>query len=237
MVILEADAHDAQALEAFIAQNVHQESLTVITCPSVVELAKYLADGHVISALFADVWLGGYDSGIARGIEVVQKYRRYFPHAQVIYMAEMAHYTAQIYDTEHAYFLAKPFSQEGVNAALACALQGISQNMHNSLPVKIGTTVRLVKYSDILYIESQRRKLRIHTHTEAIDIYGSLAAVAAALPDQFIQCHKSFIVNLDYAVELEKEGFVMASGAKVAVSQTKRKYARQCFMRYLSVDL
>ena len=68
-------------------------------------------------------------------------------------------------------------------------------------------------------------------------MYGSLTAMAAALQWQFVQCHKSFIVNLEYAVELRKEGFVMASPDKIAVSQTKRKEARRSFTKYLAVDM
>ena len=44
-------------------------------------------------------------------------------------------------------------------------------------------------------------------------------------------------MNLEYAVELRKEGFVMASGDKIAVSQTKRKEARRSFTKYLAVDM
>ena len=105
------------------------------------------------------------------------------------------------------------------------------------MPVKIGSSIRLVKFSDIVFIESQRRKLRLHLANEVIDMYGSLTAMAASLPWQFVQCHKSFIVNLEYAVELRKEGFVMASGDKIAVSQTKRKEARRSFTKYLAVDM
>lgn len=96
---------------------------------------------------------------------------------------------------------------------------------------------RLIKFSDLIYIESQRRKLRLHLSNEVIDMYGSLTAMAASLPWQFVQCHKSFIVNLEYVVELQKEGFVMASGDKIAVSQTKRKEARRSFMKYLAIEM
>ena len=255
IAILEANSNHANELEALIRNNLHQEALEVIKCSSIVDLAKYLADGNVLSILFIDVWMGDQESAfdnstdssgtsissigdnLPKGVEVVEKYRRYFSRAQVIYTCDIQHYSSVIYKTDHAFFLAKPFVQDQVDCALAYALENLTNNAHNSLPVKIGTSVRLIKFSDIVYVESQRRKLRIHTHNEVVDIYGSLAAAASVLPVQFVQCHKSFIVNLDYAVELQKEGFVMASGEKVPVSQTKRKEARKCFMRYLSVDM
>lgn len=177
------------------------------------------------------------ENATPKGIGIVEKYRRYFTRAQVVYMGDLDHYTPAIYETEHAFFLPKPFLQQDVNTALACALTNLSNNTNKSLPVKIGSSIRLVKFSDIVFIESQRRKLRLHLSNEVIDMYGSLTAMAAALPWQFVQCHKSFIVNLEYAVELRKEGFVMASGDKIAVSQTKRKEARRSFTKYLAVDM
>lgn len=241
VAILEANQNQSNMLKALIERNQHQEVLDIVQCPSIIELAKYLSDGNVTSMLFVDVWMGeaqrlAKGRSLPKGIEIVNKYQRYFSRAQVIYMSELEHYTPLIYETDHTFFLPKPFVQQDVNTALACALNHLSENNNNSLPVKIGTSVRLIKYADILYIESQRRKLRIHTPNEVIDIYGSLSTMAASLPDQFIQCHKSFIVNLDYAVELQKEGFIMASGEKIAVSQTKRKEARHRFLNHLSVD-
>ena len=242
IAILEANQNQAALLKALIEKNVHQEVFDIITCPSIVELAKYLSDGNIASMLFVDVWMGeehktSRGSGVPKGIDIVEKYRRYFTRAQVVYMGDLDHYTPQIYETEHAFFLPKPFLQQDVDAALACALNNLSNNANKSLPVKIGTSIRLIKFSDLIYIESQRRKLRLHLSNEVIDMYGSLTAMAASLPWQFVQCHKSFIVNLEYVVELQKEGFVMASGDKIAVSQTKRKEARCSFMKYLAIEM
>ena len=242
IAILEANQNQAALLKALVEKNVHREVFSIITCPSIVELAKYLSDGNVASMLFVDVWMGEEESAsrgnvIPKGIDIVEKYRRYFARAQVVYMGNLDHYTPAIYETEHAFFLPKPFLQQDVDTALSCALNNLSNNINKSLPVKVGTSVRLIKYSDLIYIESQRRKLRLHLSNEVIDMYGSLTAMAASLPWQFVQCHKSFIVNLEYVVELQKEGFVMASGDRIAVSQTKRKEARRSFMKYLAVDL
>ncbi len=59
IAVLEANQNQAALLKALIEKNVHKEVLNVITCPSIVELAKYLSDGNVASMLFVDVWMGG----------------------------------------------------------------------------------------------------------------------------------------------------------------------------------
>lgn len=242
IVIFEANQNQANLLKALIEKSSHNEAFNVVVCPSAAELAQFLSGSNVISVLFVDVWMGNPQkrSGITtlpKGVKLVKKYHQFFSRTQIVYVGELEYYTSAIYETEHTFFLSKPFLQHDVDTALGCALTNLANNNNKSLPVKIGTSIRLIKYADIVYIESQRRKLRIHLANEVVDMYGSLAAMAAALPMQFVQCHKSFIVNLDYAVELDKEGFVMASGDKIAVSQTKRKDARRSFMNHLALVL
>lgn len=58
IAVLEANQNQAALLKALIEKNVHKEVLNVITCPSIVELAKYLSDGNIASMLFVDVWMG-----------------------------------------------------------------------------------------------------------------------------------------------------------------------------------
>lgn len=91
IAILEANQNQAALLKALIEKNVHKEVLNVITCPSIVELAKYLSDGNVASMLFVDVWMGeeenfSRENATPKGIGIVEKYRRYFTRAQVVYM-------------------------------------------------------------------------------------------------------------------------------------------------------
>lgn len=52
IAVLEANQNQAALLKALIEKNVHKEVLNVITCPSIVELAKYLSDGNIASMLF-----------------------------------------------------------------------------------------------------------------------------------------------------------------------------------------
>lgn len=241
IAILEANQNQANMLKALIDKNSHNEVFNVVLCPSAMELVQFLSEGNVISILFVDVWMGGPQMGsrylaLPKGVELVKKYRRYFSRAQVVYTGDLENYTSRIYETEHTYFLARPFLKQDVDTALGCALTNLANNANKSLPVKIGTSIRLIKFADIIYIESQRRKLRIHLANEIVDMYGSLAAMAASLPLHFVQCHKSFIVNLEYVVELNKEGFTMASGEKIPVSQTKRKEARRSFINHLAVE-
>ncbi|MEF2656256.1 MAG: LytTR family DNA-binding domain-containing protein [Eggerthellaceae bacterium] len=233
--ILSADSKDVRAIEEFVKSNPRKEAFEVMPFFSPSDLADYLTEGNVVSVLFIDAWMGSADT--PAGVEFVQSNRPRLARTQIVYIAESGRYTSSIYETSHCYFLEAPFAQEGIDRALGLALSRLAEHTRACIPLKIGTTVRLLKYADIAYVESLRRKLRIHAVNEVIDVYGSLAYAASVLPDQFVQCHKSFIVNLDYVSELNKSAFVMASGEEVPVSQTKRKDSRSALLRYLAVKV
>ena len=47
------------------------------------------------------------------------------------------------------------------------------------------------------------------------------------LPASFIQCHKSFLVNMDHVKELKADSVVLSSNQVVPVSQKRRKFVRE----------
>ena len=95
------------------------------------------------------------------------------------------------------------------------------------LSVRLGSRVVLVEPSRISYIESDRRKVRIHAGAEEIEAYASLSDLSAELPASFIQCHKSFLVNMDHVKELKADSVVLSSNQVVPVSQKRRKFVRE----------
>ena len=87
----------------------------------------------------------------------------------------------------------------------------------------------------IEYLESERRKLRLHTDDEVMEVYCSLADALAMLPENFVRCHKSFAVNLADVVEIGKEDIFMRSGARVPVGQKRRRDVKEALLNYLKV--
>lgn len=59
-----------------------------------------------------------------------------------------------------------------------------------------------VKYADILFYESRNKKLYAITQKTEYSFYETLDNLTQTLPEQFVRCHKSFIVNKRYIVSL-----------------------------------
>ena len=96
---------------------------------------------------------------------------------------------------------------------------------------------RAIKPSHVSFIESDLRKIRIHLGSDVVETYGKLSEVLKKLPHRFVQCHKSFVVNLGFVSEFNQEHLVLTTGERVPVSQKKRKQTREEFVRYVGRTL
>ena len=66
-----------------------------------------------------------------------------------------------------------------------------------------------------------------------IMVYDSLQQILKQLPDDFYQCHRSFIINFNHVKRIEKEYVVMDNGEHVSVSRLKRKELSDLFFKYM----
>jgi len=88
---------------------------------------------------------------------------------------------------------------------------------------KIGTSKVNTPYDDIVYFESSirpRNKILLHKVDGELEFYGTVADIAN-LDSPFFQCHKSFVVNMNYVVRVENRQAQMANGTFIPISRRK----------------
>ena len=228
VVIVEDDAAQAEIIRSMIECSPRGGELAIEHVVDAESLTARLAEEPAIDVLVMDIELGSED---ANGIDLV---KRYFPAGcgtQVIYVTGFVEYCTSVYRTEHLYFLVKPFAQDDLDDALSRAFERLEADASKPLSVRLGSRVVLVEPSRISYIESDRRKVRIHAGAEEIEAYASLSDLSAELPASFIQCHKSFLVNMDHVKELKADSVVLLVEPGCArESEAPQIRARSCLL-------
>lgn len=89
---------------------------------------------------------------------------------------------------------------------------------------------------DIIHIESHNHKAYIFTEREHFVVYEKLSELKDRLSKRFIQCHKSFVVNLEWIRSFEGKHFQMRSGKEIPISRTYGKFAKRDFFEYLGEE-
>ena len=197
---------------------------------------NYIIEGRTYQLRPGDILLTDirFGPGEPDGIELVRRHFPFGSRTQVIYVTGDVEYCTSVYRTDHVYFLTKPVSQCDLHDALDKALARLETVSDFALGVRSGGVLLSLPVSQIVFVESDRRKIRIHTTDKGVvETYAALRSLRERLPRMFIQCHQSFLVNAEYVSEFREKSLLLRTGDVVPVSQKKRRTAREAFFTYL----
>lgn len=79
-----------------------------------------------------------------------------------------------------------------------------------------------IPFSKIYHVEVKAKKLYIRLKNEEYSKYGSLDGIEKELPEHFLRCHRSYIVNENYIsqIKLTENVIVLQDGMRIPISRT-----------------
>jgi len=109
----------------------------------------------------------------------------------------------------HCYdYIVKPFKEEEIRTALETIIcYGIQKQsgLKEHIQIRQKGYNYLIKQKEIKYIEVIQRKIRIVTVREEVYLRGyTLKKLADELNSSFVQCHRGYIINMDYIKKINK---------------------------------
>lgn len=106
-----------------------------------------------------------------------------------------------------------------------------NQSNHFVIITRNGT--EKLSADEILYFESEGRKVHVHTKERVISFNGSMEQVKKKLDKRFCSCHGSYAVNLTKVVRLTGYTVELEGGTILPVSQRKHAETRYRYQTYL----
>lgn len=171
---------------------------------------------------------------VQNGIETAKDIRKINEDLGIIFITSSPDYVYAGYDAEAMGYLLKPFD--------ACKLEKLllkiwkKNNRHKHIKIENRGNIHNIAFEDILFLESNDKKIKVVTSKKEITTYGKLSDLHKKLPgDHFILCHKSFIVNLQHVENLSCNSFILPSSKTIPISRSKYKDAKNNFLKYLSL--
>ena len=178
--------------------------------------------------LLTEVELRGRNS-----IDIIGRHLKASSPLQVIYVTAQIEYCSQVYETRHSGFLLKPVNLDLFQKAVARAMESLRQAKATGIAVQRGGTIHVVSSVCLLYMESRGRVVRLCTDEEILESYDKLDTLTGQMDERFLQCHKSYVVNMDRVRQFQGDRFLMENGVEIPISQSRRKDVRQRFLAYL----
>jgi two-component system, LytTR family, response regulator LytT len=153
-----------------------------------------------VDVVFVDVQLGGAETGL----ELVQQ----LPGGPAFVLATaFTQHALEAWDLGAVDYLLKPFSEERVEQCLRRIAGRREPRPSGALRVVARRKRSLVflEPADIWAFEASDRLSFVHSRLGKFDIDLSLAAIATSFGRSLMRVHRNWLVNLDFARELERE--------------------------------
>lgn len=171
------------------------------------------------------------------GIETVRHLQELHPNIRVIYLTGVINYATAIFETNPAYFLVKPINENHLIDAITKVSKDIEYDKSDSIVVKTNGSEIILYRRDIVYVESQGRKLVLHmSGGKKNEIYEKMDAMQDLLGASFVRSHKSFLINMKNIVERTNKEFYLSDGAVLPISKPNLKEAKIKFISYLGEE-
>lgn len=158
----------------------------------------------------------------------------------IIYITSSEDYALDAYGVRAVRYLLKPIDEGKFFEALDYALSYTKAKTEPTYMIKTKNGLLPMAYSKIEYIESVGRKLEVHLSDgkllKTLYIRTSFEEEVQALigHGNFLQTHKSFLVNLDYVKQLTTDNVIMNSGKQLPVSRAKAPTVKREYLLFVS---
>ena len=183
------------------------------TFASAEELLEEIENGAGFEILFLDIEMRKMD-----GIELGKKLRERSYQTLIIYVSGYDQYMRQLFEAEPFRFLSKPLKQEELENVLDKAFERISRFHRELFTIRFGKNVVNLLCRDIVYLESNKRKVIVHTVRGEYEYYHKL--------------HKAYLVNMEHVEAFQYEKLALRDGTILSISEAHRANVRSRFWEW-----
>lgn len=157
------------------------------------------------------------------GLEVARRIRQKSDHAIIIFVTSHRELMQEAFEVLAFNYLVKPLDDERVAQVLQNAIDYVVKRKKEFI-LKNGKVTQVIIYEKILYFESQKRKMIIHTVDGNYECYASIKETLMLLDlKQFTRIHASFIVNMEQVKTTIASEIELHTGEYIPIS---KKYCR-----------
>jgi DNA-binding LytR/AlgR family response regulator len=184
-------------------------------------------DNKEIDILLLDIQMKGMD-----GVKLARQLRRVNDTIQIIFITGYSDFIADGYDVSALHYLMKPVKEEKFLEVLeraAFRLQKVSRMIR--FP-KMGGDIK-ISADDIMYAEVFSHTVILYLTKEGKEeFHMRISDMEKLLGEGFFQCHRSYIVSMQYVKRVTKAAMILNDNREIPLSRNLYDAANQAFINY-----
>ena len=186
----------------------------------------HYAEDKNFDILLLDIEMGNMD-----GVALAKRIRKDKDAVQIVFITGFADYISQGYEVSALHYLIKPVQEEKLFGVLERAAEAL-QKAPRFLLVPAEGEMRRVPVSGIVYAEAFAHSVELHTVRETIPAKISISELEKQLGDDFVRCHRSYLVGLKYISRLSRTEVTLDSGKTLPLSRSAAPLVHNAFISY-----
>ena len=184
-------------------------------------------------AYLLDIMMPGM-SGLDAAAEIRQKDEA----ADIVFLTSSPGFAYESYSVHALDYLLKPVQKDRLRQILDKLLLR-QQKPSEGLTIKCGATFVRVLFSQLTYVEVSGKHIYFNmTDGTVYEVFGTLREYETQLlqRQEFVCCHRSYIVNLMQTAEMSAAGIRTFSGKTLPVSRSLYKEVQNKYMKVLFTE-
>lgn len=172
---------------------------------------------------FVDIEMSGMD-----GFDTILKAKEYQPDGLFVILTTHVEMSRKGYLVNAFRYIDKTELHE-LEETIRSAKVVLERNRKIDINV-IGDGPRRIALKNIIYIETEKHYVVIHTHQESIKCKNKMQDIESMLPENsFSRCHNAYIVNLDKIKSIDDSRAYLINGDNIEISQRKIWQVRKAY--------
>lgn len=214
------------AISKFIADNYNHSTFTATNKES----AMQKMESNSIALLIIDIVISDIN-----GIDLAKEIHSQYPDIKIIFITGYGDvYYKEIFNSLSPQgFIEKPIRFNTLDFFIKEIEKGLkskTEKLEQKLKISYNHQDYLIPVDDITHIQSKKRVCEIATDIQIYKYYIKLNDLEKMLPDSFIRCHQSYIVNPTYIKSFQSNQFTLINDEIVPISENHMKEARKAFL-------
>lgn len=226
IAIIDDEAENRDLIAAYVKKFAEEANTEIrIDC---------FSDGEEITENYTpkfDILLMDIEMSHIDGMTTARYIRKLDSDVVIIFITNHLKYAAMGYSVNALGYLVKPVSYFAFSQELAKAMRRINMRMEQYVWLTINGEKLRISQREILYAESVKHKLIIHTLSGDYSLFESLKKFEEQVGKEFIRCNNCYLVNLRH-VTATKNGCVIVGGQELQISRPKSKKFLEALTAY-----
>lgn len=190
---------------------------------------ELLRSEREIDILFLDIQMDKMD-----GMETARRMRRRGFRGELLFITIVREMVFRSFEVRPFDYILKPLDREVFDGTMERLLGVMRRAETGKLFVQRGQENHIISFREIVYCEVIDRKIYLHLSSgKVLDYYEKMNRLVRTLDDRFYQCHRSYLINLQYIQGYRNGAAFMEGGHEVPVSRLRGKEFSSVVLRYM----